>query len=281
MATEHDINKLAALFAGARRITCLSGAGMSTESGIPDYRSSKGLYNTLTSEQVFDIARFRRKPELFYSVIGPLYLSILKAQPNAGHVALAQLADRFGKELVIATQNIDGLHQKAGSRVVHEVHGTMDTLSCQDCGSQALAKSFLNELGKGEILRHRCGGVFKPDITFFGEQLPAAAFSASLDAMADADLVLVLGTSLQVHPAASLPDARRDGCPLLIVNRTPTAMDDKADMVFHDSIGELLPQVLAQMDHGAQPGSQRGQRSDYHSALFNNNPTHLQRKNDL
>ncbi len=258
MATEHDISTLAALFAGARRITCLSGAGMSTESGIPDYRSTTGLYNTLTSEEVFDLVRFQRRPELFYSVIGPLYLSILKARPNAGHVALAQLADRCGKDLVIATQNIDGLHQKAGSRVVHEVHGTMDTLSCQTCGGQALAASFLNELSKGLVLRHSCGGIFKPDITFFGEQLPAAAFSASLDAMADADLVLVLGTSLRVYPAASLPDSRRKGCPLVIINRTPTALDDEANMVFHDSIGELLPQVLTRMDHGVQPGSQRG-----------------------
>ncbi|MGI5924105.1 MAG: SIR2 family NAD-dependent protein deacylase [Lentisphaeria bacterium] len=247
MATEHDISKLAALFTKAKRISCLSGAGMSTESGIPDYRSTSGLYSTLTSEEVFDITRFIRKPEHFYSTIGPFYLTILKAQPNAGHLALAQLAERFDKDVVIATQNIDGLHQKAGSRTVHEVHGTMDTLSCQDCGSQARAADFLSQLSKGEVLRHSCGGIFKPDITFYGEQLPAAAFSASLDAMASADLVLVLGTSLRVYPAAALPNSRRKGCPLVIINRTPTAQDADADMVFHDGIGELLPQVLTQM----------------------------------
>jgi NAD-dependent deacetylase len=131
--------------------------------------------------------------------------------------------------------------------VVHEIHGTMDSLTCQTCGAHAPALKFLRQLGKGDVLRHSCGGVWKPDITFFGEPLPTAAFSASLTAMTNADLVLVLGTSLQVYPAASLPQTRRRDCPLVIINRTPTAMDDKADRVFHDSIGELLPRVLAKM----------------------------------
>jgi NAD-dependent deacetylase len=247
MASAHDISQLASLLAAAQRIACLSGAGMSTESGIPDYRSTTGLYSSLSSEQVFDIDHFRRQPELFYSVIGPLYLSILQAHPNAGHQALAQLSTHFGKDLAIATQNIDGLHQKAGAQTVYEVHGTMDSLSCQLCGQQAQAAGFFDQLEQGAVLRHHCGGVFKPDITFFGEQLPTRVFSASIAAMEEADLVLVLGTSLQVHPAASLPYSRKKGCPLVIINRSPTSMDREADLLFHDSIGELLPQALAQL----------------------------------
>lgn len=247
MATADEITHFAALVAGAERIACLSGAGMSTESGIPDYRSKAGLYQNLTSEKVFSIELFVRAPERFYAVIGPLYQSIITATPNAGHRALAELARLYGKQVVIATQNIDGLHQKAGSALVHEVHGTMDTLSCQACGGRARAADFLPALMRGEVLHHCCGGVLKPDITFYGEMLPMNALRQAQLGMMGADLVMVLGTSLQVYPAADLPSVRPAKCPLVIINRSPTVMDDSADLVFHESIGELLPLVMAQV----------------------------------
>ena len=117
--TQEQLQQFAELLKKSKRIACLTGAGMSTESGIPDYRSSNGLYNTMTSEEVFDIDRFNDEPDSFYKVIGPLYSSIVEAQPNAGHLALHELEEKYGKNISIATQNIDGLHQKAGSKKVY------------------------------------------------------------------------------------------------------------------------------------------------------------------
>ena len=238
------ILQLAALLRNAKNIACLTGAGMSTESGIPDYRSTNGLYRTLTSEEVFDIDRFNSDPTEFYKVIGPLYCSIVEAKPNAGHLALADLESKFGKNVSIATQNIDGLHQKANSSKVFEVHGTMKTLTCRRCGAQVSSDGYLPLFKNGETLRCKCGGVFKPDITFYGENLPEKAFMDSFDAFRNADLALVLGTSLAVYPAASLPSYKPAECKLVIINRSETAMDDEANLVINDSIGNVLPKAL-------------------------------------
>lgn len=241
------LKKFAELLGKSQRIACLTGAGMSTESGIPDYRSTDGLYNTLTSEEVFDIVRFRHNPAEFYHVIGPLYCSIVEAKPNSGHLALEELESRLGKRVDVATQNIDGLHQKAGSRHVYEVHGTMNTLSCPKCGCQVSNKDYLPLFKKGETVFCKCGHVLKPDITFYGESLPEDAFSSSIDAFSRADLVLVLGTSLAVYPAAMLPSYRKSSAKLVIINRTPTQADDEAELVFNDSIGKVLPAALAML----------------------------------
>ena len=224
MADLNDkLKRFAELLSNAKNIACLTGAGMSTESGIPDYRSSSGLYNTMTSEEVFDIYAFRREPERFYKVIGPLYSAIVEAKPNSGHL---------------------GLHQKAGSRNVYEVHGTMSTLTCPKCGRTAMASGHLDEFRKGETLRCACGAVFKPDITFYGEMLPPDAFAGAAMAFVDCDLAIVLGTSLVVYPAASLPSQRRARTPLVIINKTATSMDGEATLVFNDSIGKILPAAL-------------------------------------
>lgn len=234
------LNALMELINGAKNIAVLTGAGMSTESGIPDYRSTDGLYNTLTSEEVFDIGEFRRNPSQFYRVIGPLYCAIVEAKPNAGHLALRRLETELGKTVHIATQNIDGLHQKAGSSNVYEVHGTMATLTCPKCGAITKGEEHLAEFKQGETLRCKCGGVFKPDITFYGEMLPEQAFYNAISAFENCDLALVLGTSLAVYPAASLPSYRKKGVPLVIINRTPTSQDAAATLVLHDSIGAAL-----------------------------------------
>ncbi len=238
------IKRLAELLKAAKNIACLTGAGMSTESGIPDYRSTSGLYNTLTSEEVFDINRFNRDPSQFFKVSGPLYCAIVEAQPNAGHLALAELESKFNKNVSIATQNIDGLHQKAGSQKVFEVHGTMRTLTCRKCGAQVVSDDYLPLFKNGETLYCKCGGVFKPDITFYGESLPEKAFTDSIYAFRRCDLAIVLGTSLVVYPAASLPSQKPHSSKLVIINRSETAMDEEADLVINDSIGNVLPKAL-------------------------------------
>jgi len=234
----------------ATRIAVLTGAGMSTESGIPDYRSTDGLYRTLTSEEVFDIDRFQIRPEEFFQVIGPLYISIVKAKPNRGHLALKALED-MGKEIHIATQNIDGLHQKAGSSRVYEVHGTMSTLHCQKCGKHKTDSQCLPLFEKGQVVRCDCGGVMKPDITFYGEGLPEQAFLKSMQAFSRCDLALVMGTSLQVYPAASLPSYRMTGVPLVIINKTHTSMDNEAALVIRQGIGDTLAPCVPAFHSGS------------------------------
>lgn len=231
----------------ARRIAVLTGAGISTESGIPDFRSTSGLYRTVTSEEVFDIGFFDARPEEFYRVIGPMYRTILAAEPNAGHRALARL-ERLGKSVSIATQNIDALHRKAGSSSVFEVHGSMATLTCRECGRLFDSDRFESALSAGEVLRCPCGGVLKPDITFFGEGLPHDAFLAATIAFESADLALALGTSLAVYPAASLPQNRKSGVPLLIVNKTPTPLDGAAALVIHAPLGETLEKAVDRLE---------------------------------
>ena len=245
MEKAEKIKSFSEILRKASRIAVLSGAGMSTESGIPDFRSSNGLYS-YTSEEVFDLGNFLRKPESFYEIIAPLYDSIMKSEPNAGHLALHELEEKYGKTVVVATQNIDGLHQKAGSRIVHELHGGMLSLTCQKCGGQVPASALDAQLRSGKVVRHEptCMGVMKPDIVFYGEMLPQDALMKSYKAMTQADLVLVLGTSLAVYPAAGLPTERSRDAELVIINRTPTPLDGEATLVFHESIGEILPDAV-------------------------------------
>ena len=245
MEKSEKIKSFSEILRKASLIAVLSGAGMSTESGIPDFRSSNGLYS-YTSEEVFDLGNFLRKPESFYEIIAPLYDSIMKSKPNAGHLALHELEEKYGKSVVVATQNIDGLHQKAGSRIVHELHGGMLSLTCQKCGGQVPASALDAQLRSGKVVRHEptCMGVMKPDIVFYGEMLPQDALMKSYKAMTQADLVLVLGTSLAVYPAAGLPTERSRDAELVIINRTPTPLDGEATLVFHESIGEILPAAV-------------------------------------
>lgn len=242
------IEQFAELLKNARHISVLTGAGISTESGIPDFRSADGLYNTVTSEEVFDIGFFQRHPEQFYSVIAPVYRAILDAQPNAGHLALAKLEKKHNKKVSIVTQNIDSLHTKAGSADVAEIHGTFRTLTCLDCEKGFESGEFRSALEEGRVLRcPNCGGLLKPDITFYGEELPPAPFAAAQRAMWEARLLLVLGTSLAVYPAAALPRECDSGIPYVIINKTPTWLDPQSDLVFHESIGEVMTAALERL----------------------------------
>jgi len=235
---------LAAYLAAAERVAVLSGAGMSTESGIPDFRSSTGVYDTVTSEEIFDLEAFWRQPEDFYAFARGFFADMWAAEPNAGHRALARLEQEFGKRVDIATQNIDTLHQRAGSTRVHPVHGTIETVSCLRCGAQRPTLEVRPAFAAGRVPKCACGCVWKPDIVFFGEALPDRAVTDSLAAMREADLVLVLGTSLTVYPAAGLPRQRQAAANLVVINRTPTPLDREADLVCRDSVGVALDEAI-------------------------------------
>lgn len=232
------------IIANATKIAVLTGAGMSTESGLPDFRSNEGIYNTLTTAMTFHIGMFRIYPRRFYSIIGPFYGQCVNASPNAGHLALAEL-ERRGKHVEIATQNVDCLHQKAGSSIVHEIHGTIDTVSCQKCRTKFKASEFAEYFAAGKVPHClKCGKVLKPDLTFFGEELPSEPLRKAKLAFLDADLVMILGTSLRVSPANTLPGFRVEGTPMFIINQEPTQYDEYADFVSHGKIGEILPELV-------------------------------------
>ncbi len=226
----------------ARRIAVLSGAGISTPSGIPDFRSPTGLYSTASNANVFDIDEFRRNPAHFYEFAHKFHPLIAAAQPNVAHRVLAKW-EKAGKDVQIATQNIDDLHQRAGSTHVYPVHGTMATSTCQGCYQRIESRQILPEVMEGKVPRCACGGVYKPDVTFFGELLPDRAWQNSARAMSQADLVIVIGTSLVVQPAASLPEYRPPSAKLVIVNRDETHLDGEADWVSHDPLEQVFGEV--------------------------------------
>lgn len=245
MPAELDFNAkiqlFAELLAEAPKIAALTGAGMSTESGIPDFRSSTGIYQT-TSEAVFSIDFFNENPGEFYRIFGPFYAQTVVAKPNAGHVALADLNRKFGKQVEVVTQNIDALHTAAGSPFVWEIHGTLRSSSCVACERTFERPVFEPDVVASRIPRcPECGGVLKPDVTFFGEALPERALRSAQRAMWETRLLLVLGTSLQVYPAAGLPRECDADVPFVVVNRTPTPLDRFARLVFRESIGDVLP----------------------------------------
>ncbi len=228
----------------AKKIAVLTGAGISTESDLPDFRSQNGIYKKLTTALTFNIRLFRIWPRQFYKVIGPFYQDCVNAKPNAGHMALAEL-ERQGKRMEIVTQNVDCLHQKAGSTIVHEIHGTIRTVTCMRCRRRFESSMFADFFAKGKVPHcPECHGVVKPDLTFFGESLPSEPLRRAKLAFLEADLVMVLGTSLKVAPANTLPGYRVKGTPLFVINHDQTTYDDVADFVSHEQIGKILPELV-------------------------------------
>lgn len=228
----------------AKRLAALTGAGVSTLCGIPDFRGPEGLYSQQDAERIFDIEWFGRDPSIYYKGCRELVYGLRRFQPGPVHYALKKLEEK-GLLKGIATQNIDMLHQKAGSKNVYEVHGSPIMHHCWHCGK---AKSFdevcaMLECG-AEVARCECGGAYKPDITFFGESLPEEAFAKAQELAISADVMLVLGTSLTVFPAAGLPRMTlQSGGKIVIVNAQPTPLDDYAVARFTD-LGEFAEEVL-------------------------------------
>ena len=226
--------------AESRRIAFFGGAGVSTESGIPDFRGVDGLYRqkyAYPPETILSHDFFERMPEEFFRFYREKIL-ILGAEPNAAHRKLAEW-EAQGKLTGVVTQNIDGLHQKAGSRRVYELHGSIHRNFCTRCGRSYSAEWIASTSG---VPRCECGGAVKPDVVLYGESLDDAVLSGAMRAIARADLLIVGGTSLSVYPAAGLIDWYA-GDRLVLVNRTPTPRDDRANLIQRDPIGKVFAQL--------------------------------------
>jgi NAD-dependent deacetylase len=240
----HAIARAAEILHGARRVVALTGAGISRPSGIPDFRSEGGLWTRDDPMVVASLAGFRADPRRFYSWVQPLIDTIRVALPNPAHLALAQI-EREGRLTAVITQNIDGLHQRAGSHQVYELHGHIRSATCLDCEHQVPGQSLIEPVRHGKIPRCLCGGLFKPDIVLFDELLPRGLFWLAQRAIEHCDVVLVAGTALEVAPVCELPLAGlRRGARLIIVNQSETYLDDRADVVLHEDVAEALPEIV-------------------------------------
>ncbi len=244
---EASLRQAADLLRKARYGVALTGAGLSTPSGIPDFRSDEGLWRQVDPMEVASLWGFRTNPQAFYEWIRPLVRTIVEARPNPAHRALAEM-ERRGWIRVVITQNIDMLHQKAGSQHVLEVHGSISTMTCVDCGHRELSEAYLtpHALEGIDVPRcSQCGGVLKPDVVLFGENLPWAVWRAAEEAVEKADVLLVAGSSLEVYPVAELPyRAARRGAKVILVNLSPTPFDPYAHIVLRGDVAEVLPALL-------------------------------------
>lgn len=224
----------------SERIVFFGGAGVSTESGIPDFRSVDGLYSQkfdYPPEQIISHSFYQRKPDYFFRFYREKMLP-LGFEPNVTHRVLARW-EQEGKLSAVVTQNIDGLHQKAGSKRVYELHGSVLRNYCTLCG-----KFYPAEYVKGcdGVPKCTCGGTVKPDVVLYEESLDQEVIEKSVYAIADADLLIVAGTSLTVYPAAGLIDYYQ-GDRLVLINRDATPYDNRADLVFHESLGEIFDKL--------------------------------------
>jgi len=234
----------AQMMRAARRIVALTGAGISRPSGIPDFRSAGGLWTHDDPMAVASLAGFRTDPSKFYGWVRPLIDTIEAALPNPAHLALAQL-EREARLTAVITQNIDGLHQRAGSREIYELHGHMRSATCLECEHQVPTRPLIEQVRRGEIPRCACGGLFKPDVVLFDELLPRGLFWLAQRALEQCDAVLVAGTSLEVAPVCELPlVALRRGARLIIINQSETYLDDRADVVLREDVAEALPEIV-------------------------------------
>ncbi len=247
-----SIEKAAALLRDAKFAVALTGAGSSTPSGIPDFRSSgSGLWTRHLPMEVASLTTFRRQPELFFEWLRPLASHLLQAEPNSAHHTLAQL-EKYNHLETIITQNIDGLHQRAGSVNVLQVHGTLETLTCRGCYQQVSSDGYVKPFIEGGTVPHctYCGDYLKPDVVLFEEQLPAQIWLKAQRTAEACDLMIVAGTSLIVSPVAQLPErAKKQGAQLIIVNKSPTYMDTQADILIPGDVAEILPEIAARVMH--------------------------------
>jgi NAD-dependent deacetylase len=240
--------RLAALIRESQPCVVLTGAGISTESGIPDFRSPTGIWTQFDPLEYGSIQAFRADPEKVWRFYAPRFAMLTEAQPNPAHLALAEL-ERLGFVQAVVTQNIDLLHERAGSRNVVEVHGSIRTSSCPRCGATYPLADVLPQVEANGIARcEACGAVLKPDVVFFGELMPVEAMERATQLARDAGLLLVVGSSLEVYPVAGLPqDALAAGARLAIVNKGPTPYDARADVRIDDSAGAVLAEVAASL----------------------------------
>ena len=238
------IEQLSQIIKDSNNIVFFGGAGVSTESGIPDFRSANGLWSeklkiNLTPEQLVSHTMFMKYPEEFFKFYKEK-LIYPNAKPNAAHIALAKL-EKMGKLKAIVTQNIDGLHQLAGSKNVYELHGSVLRNYCMNCHAFYDEKFILES--KGIPTCTKCGGIVKPDVVLYEESLDNDVINGAIRAISQADTLIIGGTSLVVYPAAGLIDYFR-GKNLILINKSSTSADNKADLVINDSIGKVLEEVV-------------------------------------
>jgi NAD-dependent deacetylase len=237
----HTFRDLAALVRERQPCVVLTGAGISTESGIPDFRSPSGIWAKYDPMEYATIDAFRRDPVKVWKFYSLRFELLTTAEPNAGHVALAEL-ERRGLVTAVVTQNVDGLHERAGSREIVEVHGSIRSASCLECGDRVTLEVVIAALRDAPAPEcPQCGAVLKPDVVMFGELLPAAAIDQAAELARGAGLLLVVGSSLEVHPVAGLPgETVSAGGALAIVNQGPTPFDHLASIKIDGGAGETL-----------------------------------------
>jgi NAD-dependent deacetylase len=239
-----EVDGLAELIRLRQPCVVLTGAGVSTESGIPDFRSPSGLWAQVDPIEYGSIEAFGRDPVKVWSFYKPRVAMLTEAEPNPAHHALAEL-ERDGLVQAVVTQNIDLLHERAGSKDVVEVHGSIRTATCPSCGGRYPLERVLELLAEADTPAcPSCAGILKPDVVFFGELLPPAAIDRAVELARGAGLLLVVGSALEVYPIAGLPlETTGAGGAVAIVNRGPTAFDDQASLRIDGSAGEILPAV--------------------------------------
>lgn len=240
---KQEIRQLRAMIGASGRIAFLGGAGVSTESGIPDFRSRDGHFEAIRAfgqapEVLLSHGFFMQHPETFFAYYRASLL-VTDALPNRAHAALAQL-EKQGKLTAVVTQNVDGLHQKAGSKNVFELHGSIYRNRCMQCGRAYGPEAISESAG---VPRCTCGGIIKPDVVLYGEGLDPATLTAAVEAIAAADMLLIGGTQLSVYPAAGLVDYFR-GRDLAVINLSATPRDAQAALTIRRPIGEVLAEAV-------------------------------------
>ena len=242
---EQNIIKAAKMIIKANKIVALTGAGISVESGIPDFRGPSGLWKKYNPE-IASISFFQKNPEEFWEFSLEIWKVLKHAKPNPAHKALAKL-EKMGKLQCVITQNIDGLHQKAGSKKVLEIHGSANWLICTSCRARHPSEMVVKQLKSGMTipLCNLCGGLLRPDAVLFGDMLPQDVFNEAVNEASKSDLMLIVGSSLVVFPAAQLPSiAKKNGAKIILINLEKTWFDDKADIVIRGKAGDILPKIV-------------------------------------
>lgn len=243
------IRQAADLIRAASHVVALTGAGVSTSSGIPDFRSpTSGLWNVVDPMAVASIWGFHEHPDVFYRWFMPLARDIHAARPNPAHFAFADL-EQAGLLRVLITQNIDGLHQLAGSKRVVELHGHLRTATCLECFHKISTDGLWSRVERGELLRcAECNGLIKPDVILFGEPLDYDSLKDAQQAALQCDVFIAAGSSLEVEPAADLPHlARRRGGRVILINRQPTIADSAADVIIRGDLTRVLPELAKEL----------------------------------
>ncbi len=245
---EDRIKAAAKILANAKHAVVFTGAGVSAESGVPTFRGSGGLWTKYDPEEVASISGFRRNPRAFWEFAKELLVK-KDAKPNPAHYAIAEL-EKMGIVKAVITQNVDMLHQRAGSKRVLELHGSMEYIDCLDCGETYTWDDIVEVLIRGDVPKcTRCGSLYlKPRVVFFGEPLPQDVLAEAMEESVKADVFMVVGSSLVVYPAAKLPMiARSKGAKMVIVNLEPTVGDNIFDVVINGKAGEILPKIVEEV----------------------------------